>query len=158
MTLSTKTASLSRETDRKQLPPLRLPTEVWTELRSCAAKGYPHEVCGLLIGSPCKTAQEVRRITQGRNLATGRLADRYTLDPDDFVAADAAARQDGLEIVGIWHTHPDHPARPSRTDLEAAWEGYSYLILSVGRSGVEAVTSWRLEDGDFVEQSIKEAR
>ena len=138
--------------------PLRVPAGIREELTRVAREGYPHEVCGLLIGSDGEDGTAVRRITRAANLATERLADRYTLDPDDFVAADAAARRDGLEIVGIWHTHPDHPARPSRTDLEAAWEGYSYVILSVERDRVVDFTSWRLDGPRFVEQSIEEAR
>ena len=73
-------------------------------------------------------------------------------------AADFEARGDGLEIVGIWHTHPDHPARPSETDSSAAWQGYTYLILSVGRQGVADVTAWRLVEGSFVEQLVEEVQ
>jgi proteasome lid subunit RPN8/RPN11 len=120
--------------------------------------GYPHEVCGLLLGRQVNGDTWVERVTEARNLATDRLADRYALDPDDFLAADTAARRDGLDVVGIWHTHPDHPARPSRTDLEAAWEGYAYLILSVRRDGVADMRAWRLNGTAFVEQPIEEAQ
>ena len=57
---------------------------------------------------------------------------------------------------GVWHTHPDHPPRPSSTDLAAAWEGYTYVILSVGREGVADTRAWRLAGSEFVEQSIEE--
>jgi len=139
-------------------PPLRLPAPVLDELKRVARAGYPHEVCGLLIGRENGTFIGVDRITQAANLSTDRLADRYTLDPDDFLAADTAARRDGLGIVGIWHTHPDHPPRPSRTDLEAAWEGYTYVILSVGRKGVADTRAWRLAGAQFIEQSIEETK
>ena len=137
---------------------LRLPLSSLDELNELARRGYPHEVCGLLIGRQDNGETRVDRVTPARNLSTDRLADRYTLDPDDFRAADEAARRDGLDIVGIWHTHPDHPARPSSTDLEAAWEGYSYVILSVGRKGVADVRSWRLAGPEFQEQSIEESK
>ena len=137
---------------------LRLPLSSLDELNELARRGYPHEVCGLLIGRQDNGETRVDRVTRARNLSTDRLADRYTLDPDDFRAADEAARRDGLDIVGIWHTHPDHPARPSSTDLEAAWEGYSYVILSVGREGVADVRSWRLAGPEFREQSIEERK
>jgi proteasome lid subunit RPN8/RPN11 len=113
-------------------------------------------VCGLLVGHQDGRSTRVERITEARNLSTDRLADRYTLDPDDFQAGDAAARRDGLDVVGIWHTHPDHPARPSITDLAAAWEGYTYVILSVGRDGVADTRAWRLAGSEFAEQSIEE--
>ena len=72
----------------------------------------------------------------------------------DFLAADKAARADGLEIVGIWHSHPDHPARPSITDLDAAWEGYSYLIIQVRRDGPGDFRSWRVADERFREERV----
>lgn len=139
-----------------QAPPvLRLPGEVVSGLDALARAGYPHEVCGLLIGRATGSGVEVDRATTARNLAVDRLADRYELDPDDFRRADAAARRDGLDVVGIWHTHPDHPARPSQTDRDAAWPGYSYLIVSVGEAGVAERRAWLLDDDTFVEQEVE---
>ncbi len=137
-------------------PVLSIPSSLLQQLDRLATRGYPHEVCGLLIGRVPGTAVLVERIESARNLAVDRLGDRYVLDPDDFLAADNAARHDGLEIVGLWHTHPDHPARPSATDLEAAWDGYVYLILSVGPGGVADRQAWRLRDARFISQTIQE--
>src|ERR687892_222177 len=61
----------------------------------------------------------------------------------------------GHEIVGIWHTHPDHPAQPSETDRASAWEGWSYMIFSVTRDGITEARSWRLAGGQFVEERIR---
>ena len=72
-----------------------------------------------------------------------------------FLAADQAARDQGLEIVGIWHSHPDHPAEPSVTDLASAWGGWSYLIASISLKGMQDLRSWRLHDGSFLEESIE---
>ncbi len=116
--------------------------------------GCPHEVCGLLVGRLVDETVVVERVTQARNLNVERARDRFVLDPADFLAADRAARADRFEIVGIWHSHPDHPARPSMTDLEAAWEGYSYLIIPVTRGGVGDFRSWRLVDGRFREEQV----
>ena len=135
---------------------VRIPLRLSRRLRKLAVAGHPHEVCGLLVGTVDGRASVVTRITEARNLAVERLSDRYTLDPTDFLRADAEARRDGLEILGVWHTHPDHPARPSATDLEAAWEGYTYLILSVRRGGVVDARAWTLETGSFVEQRFEE--
>ena len=141
----------------RALPPLRWPATVLADLERRAAEGYPHEVCGLLIGRETTAGTLVARVTQARNLRKDRPADRYDLDPDDFLIADAAARRQNLDVVGIWHTHPDHPPKPSQTDLVSAWEGYSYVILSVRRDGVAAVRSWRLAGSGFAEQAIEEA-
>jgi proteasome lid subunit RPN8/RPN11 len=113
-------------------------------------------VCGLLLGSHDADATRVTRVTRARNLATERLADRYILDPQDYMAADKMARRDGIEIVGIWHTHPDHPARPSRTDLGNAWADYSYVIVAVHDGEVVDLTTWRLNDNNFIQQILKE--
>lgn len=134
---------------------LELPPALRLQLRRWARDGHPHEICGLLVGRAGHDATRVTRVTRGRNLAADRLRDRYLLDPEHFLAVDSVARRDGLEIVGVWHTHPDHPARPSPTDREAAWEAFSYLILSVTRDGVSAEAAWRLDADAFVEQPIR---
>ena len=123
-------------------------------LRQWAQQGYPRECCGLLLGRSADGVVRVAEATSARNLNTERAQDRFELDPQDFLRADTLARERGLEIVGVWHTHPDHPAVPSATDLESAWEGWSYLILSVAAQGVQAMRSWRLAGREFVEEHI----
>ena len=120
-----------------------------------ARQGYPHETCGLLLGVRRGDAYMVSRVRRARNLNVERAEDRYELDPDDFLAADREASEAGLDIVGIWHSHPDHPAQPSATDREAAWPGWSYLIVSVGCDGVKEIRSWRLNGGNFEEETIR---
>jgi proteasome lid subunit RPN8/RPN11 len=124
------------------------------KLHNWAAAGYPFEICGLLIGRLHGQEVETVRVTRGRNLVQERRRDRYLLDPDDFLAADRQAQAEGLEIVGFWHTHPDHPARPSQVDLEAAWEGYSYVIIATMATGAVELRSWRLQGGRFVQQIV----
>ena len=133
---------------------LVLPTEVRDEIERWIRDGYPEEACGLLVGRNHLARTEAARATQARNLNRARARDRYELDPADFLAADLAAREQGLEIVGVWHSHPDHPAEPSETDRLAAWEGWSYLIVEVTRAGVLAVRSWRLAEQRFHEEPI----
>ena len=129
-------------------PRLRGQLETWGQ------KGYPHEVCGLLLGEGGDGWWEVRAVCQARNLNTERARDRFELDPEAFLAADRAAREAGQEIVGIWHTHPDHPAVPSETDRAAAWPGWSYLILEVAQGRAAALRSWRLAGEAFEEEEI----
>lgn len=134
---------------------LTLPEDARAELETMVRKGYPLETCGLLVGRRASDQVDVRTVVQARNLNRERAADRYELDPRDFLAADEHARANGLEIVGVWHSHPDHPARPSETDRTAAWEGWSYMIISVTRDGVADLRSWRLDSEQFVEESIQ---
>ena len=117
---------------------------------------YPVEACGLLLGRTSEQGRDVVSAAHARNIEAERKRDRYRLAPEDWMAADREARSQGLEIIGIWHSHPDHPAVPSQTDLEAAWEGYAYLILSVTAEGVTDVRSWQLAQGRFEEESIEE--
>jgi proteasome lid subunit RPN8/RPN11 len=137
--------------------PLVIPKEVRGHLVEWVAAGHPHEVCGLLVGRSTGDRFEVVQAAQARNIVKERKRDRYRLAPDDWVAIDNRARADGLDIIGVWHSHPDHPAKPSPTDLEAAWEGYAYLILSVTANGVAELRSWRLSEGKFEEQPIEES-
>ena len=146
---------LSMRVKIQDLSRLRLDDTTIAEINALARAEYPHEACCLLIGREAGGRTLVERVASCRNLAVDRLGDRYLLDPDDFRAADEAARREGLDIVGIWHTHPDHPARPSETDLEAAWPVYSYLIVSVTSAGVTERRAWRLEDERFIEQEIE---
>ncbi len=134
---------------------LRLRTEHRERLEAMTHAGYPYETCGLLIGHQADGIVEVIDLVQARNLNGERAGDRYELDPKDFLAADQAARDKGLEIVGIWHSHPDHPAEPSTTDLASAWEGWSYLIASISHKGTQDLRCWRLYGGKFLEESIE---
>lgn len=136
---------------------LRLPAPVRSGISVWAADGHPDEVCGLLVGRRKGSSFEAVRASLSRNLETGRARDRYILAPDDFVAEESRARQDGLDVIGIWHTHPDHPAEPSATDLAAAWEEYAYLIVSVTAEGVVDLRSWQIRRGAFEEQIIEES-
>ncbi len=125
------------------------------ELTRLSEHGYPHEACGLLLGRPDPERVSVHRVHPARNLNTERAHDRYELDPADQLGAETQARRAGLEVVGIWHTHPDHPAEPSETDRRAAWPGWSYLIASVRGGQVRDLRSWRLTRNRFQEEEIR---
>lgn len=134
---------------------LLLPYPLRSKLEMLAENGYPHETCGLLIGAHAEQEIHVVRVTQARNLNSARSRDRYELDPLDFLAAQRTARSEGLEVVGVWHSHPDHPARPSETDRATAWPEWSYVIATVTERGVDHVRSWRLDGDEFHEEPIR---
>lgn len=133
---------------------LSIPEAILAAVVRDVRAGYPRETCGLLIGEQADGVARVAESVQAPNLNQERPGDRYELDPRALLVADRDARQRGLEIVGVWHSHPDHPAMPSETDRAAAWEGWSYLILSVAKDGVADVRSWRLEEARFSEETI----
>ncbi len=113
-------------------------------MRASCEHCYPLEACGLLIG---RMAPDGWRIDEARavaNLSPERAADRFQLDPNAYRATDRALRGTDREIVGIYHSHPDCPARPSPTDLEHAWEGLAYIIVSVCGGSTAELRCWAL--------------
>ncbi len=117
------------------------------ELRRLAASAHPSEGCGVLVGAAgAEGVLAVRSVTSGRNLAP-RGRDRFELDPLAILRAERAAREEGLEVLGFWHSHPDHPAVPSRLDTERAWAEYLYVIVSSTADGTGDVRGWRLLPG-----------
>jgi proteasome lid subunit RPN8/RPN11 len=129
-------------------------------LRHLAAAAYPWEGCGVLVGTmdAAGGAVSVRSVSGAANLSP-RGRDRYELDPLAIVRAERAAREAGLDVVGFWHSHPDHPAAPSRLDTERAWAEYLYVIVSTSAGGSGAVRAWRLAAGgrEFLEVSVAPA-
>ena len=120
---------------------------------------YPKECCGVLIGRCHSGATFVERVLSVGNEREGDRPDRYLISPETVLAAHKEARALGLEVVGYYHSHPDHPAEPSGLDLEQAWPEVSYLIVSVEQRKVADVRSWRLSDDreSFEEEVIDQA-
>jgi len=115
---------------------LLLPAATRAELEMLAGGGYPDETCGLLLGREESGRCLVVGQRAARNVNRERSRDRFEVDPLDFLAAENAATAAGLAVVGCWHSHPDHPARPSETDRVLAWPGWSYVIVAVTAAGV----------------------
>lgn len=133
---------------------LQLSSEIKARIETWVREGYPYETCGLLIGRRANGTVTVADAMAAKNLNRERAHDRFELDPEAFLAADGQARDAHLEVVGVWHSHPDHPARPSETDRGLAWPAWSYVILSVSRDGVQDFRSWRLNGNRFEEEVI----
>lgn len=113
-------------------------------LRALSEAAYPNEGCGVLVGSLGGDTAAVDDVTDGRNLVMDRSRDRYLLDPADIIAAERAARAKGQDIVGFWHTHPDHPAWPSQFDADHAWTDYVYVICRVADGVCELMNAFTL--------------
>ena len=107
---------------------------------------YPHEACGLLVG--IDEPDGARRVGAARGLANVREAEarhhRFLIAPEDLMREERRVRGEGREIVGFYHSHPDHPAVPSRYDLEHAWPFYSYVVIAVRAGKAAEAQSWRL--------------
>ena len=123
------------------------------KIRQHGAESYPNECCGALLGRdadadaiPAKTAREVLEIFALVNRREDSPRNRFFVTAEDARDADKAAQAQGLDLIGWYHSHPDHPAKPSDYDREHAWPWYSYIIVSVQNGNPQDMTSWRLQD------------
>ena len=121
-------------------------TSALEDMQAIAERGYPDEICGLLVGKAHKDGWQVSKVRQVNNLNKERAADRFQLDPAGYQAVDLELRGSDEEIIGVFHSHPDCPAKPSPTDLSHAWEGFVYPIISVVQGKVAEVHCWVLTD------------
>jgi proteasome lid subunit RPN8/RPN11 len=125
-----------------------IPEILLRAIHAHAERAYPHECCGALLGTV--GADHARSVVALHEAANRReesaAARRFLISPDDYRAIERAARERSLDVIGFYHSHPDHPARPSDYDREHALPWYSYVIVSV-RGGVAGeTTSWILDD------------
>ena len=141
-------------------------------MRAHGEETYPHECCGILLGTHAPGSQPtasasgvggnvVRRIVRAGNTRTDSAHNRYHIAPEELVRAQREARRDGLDIVGFYHSHPDHPAQWSATDFaEAHWIGCSYVITAVEKGHAEVTNSFLLQGSDedskvFVDEALE---
>jgi proteasome lid subunit RPN8/RPN11 len=123
---------------------LRLSASLVDEIRREGERAYPAECCGVLAGRP----GEVKAVLKLVPMTNRRTDDphRYLIAPDDLRRIEAELRLSGLEVLGCYHSHPDHPAAPSAFDTEQAWPWYSYIIVRVDRARAAQLTSWVLDE------------
>lgn len=120
-------------------------TADYEALRRHGEETYPYECCGALLGTFQDSRRVVEQIVRCGNTREDRPQDRYNIDPKELIAIQRQASQHGLEIVGFYHSHPDHPAQWSQTDLaEAHWMGCSYVITSVEKGSARVTNSFLL--------------
>ncbi len=121
------------------------PEDVLNEIRRHGVATYPEECCGFLLGSMGPNGNDVQAAWRAVNRNKDRRNDRYVISADDFRSAEQTARKLGMDIVGMYHSHPDHPAQPSTTDLKAAtFPGYTYVIVSIKHGQAAGLTAWTL--------------
>ncbi len=135
---------------------LAIPADELEKIREHARRAYPHECCGVMFGRESdgrKVTSEVRALENVQESGKARTWDagesarrRFEISADDFRACDRYARENKIDILGFYHSHPDHPARPSQHDLDRAWPWFSYVIVSVNRGEPKDVTSWEMAE------------
>lgn len=121
-------------------------SEIAESIRGYGARDYPNETCGAMLGVEGAEGREVRALFPLTNRRDDSPRNRFSITADDFRSAERTAKEQGLELVGWYHSHPDHPAHPSQYDQDHAWPWYSYIIVSVHNGSPQDMTSWRLSD------------
>ena len=132
-----------------------LETDVKKQIVQEAVDSYPNECCGFLYGNEDSNGR--RNITLARlvtNANDGDKRRRFEISPHDYLEAERYAEEQNIELLGVYHSHPDHPAIPSEHDRAAAQPFFSYIIISVNNKEPGAIRSWRLnDDGGFEEEN-----
>jgi proteasome lid subunit RPN8/RPN11 len=129
---------------------MRIRDEHVQAIEDHARRGYPDEVCGVLVG-PRAAEVTVEAVIPVANREREAPRVRYQIAPEDLLRIQRESRESRLDIVGFYHSHPDHPPRPSETDRRIAAEGLSdgvvHLVVSVDRAGRAAPLAWVFRDG-----------
>lgn len=136
---------------------IRIDDTTRARIMAHAESTYPEECCGALLGRADEDAKAVDTIIPIDNRRGGDAArQRFLIGPDDYRNVDSRARAEGADVIGFYHSHPDHPARPSDYDREHALPWYSYVIVAVDGGRGEDLTSWVLADDRtaFAEEAV----
>jgi proteasome lid subunit RPN8/RPN11 len=128
--------------------PLVLTAEQISQIQREGADAYPNECCGAMLG---KDQPDARRLVTrleplGNSFEAGEQYHRFALDPRDLMHLEKRAGDAGLSVLGFYHSHPDHPARPSEYDRQHAWPFYSYVIVAIANRNPVDLTSWQLDE------------
>ena len=131
---------------------LMLQSEADMDIRRHGRESYPEECCGALIGRDGSVVEAMRL----QNLMGEEARRHFLVGPVDYQVAEKRAIEMGGKLMGFYHSHPDHPARPSQNDLEQAWPTFLYVILAVQNGKPGTMTSWRLREdwSAFEEQTV----
>ncbi len=140
---------------------LRIKREHYDAIRQHGKETYPNECCGVLLGRPSEDQRTVTTVIPATNTRTDSPGNRYNIDPKELIRIQREGRERREDIIGFYHSHPDHPAHWSQTDLtEAHWFGCSYVITSVKNSRAMETNSFVLSGPDeehkmFVDEKIE---
>ena len=145
---------------------LKLSESIYNALRKHGEETYPHECCGVLLGRSLQNedghdVNTVEDAVRAGNTRTDSAHNRYHIAPQELIRIQRQGRERGLDIVGFYHSHPDHPAQWSKTDFaEAHWLGCSYVITAIAQGVAQQTNSFLLtgtteEDKSFADETIQ---
>jgi len=123
-------------------------------IESDGQKSYPYECCGFMYGREENGKRYITRAEPVNNTKEENRERRFEISPLDYIKAEEYADSNGLLLLGVYHSHPEHPAIPSEHDLKAAMPYFSYVIISVKKAKLVDFRSWRLSGGRFEEEKV----
>lgn len=138
---------------------LLLPASLARQIEAEGSGAYPNECCGIMFGRDGAAGRLVERIEAVPNVFDEvERYHRFSISPQQLMAAEKKAGEEGRLVLGFYHSHPDHPARPSEYDRQHAWPFYSYVIVSIAKRDPVDLTSWVLDEATetFSRQDIEE--
>jgi len=138
---------------KKEQVELRYNEAIEAELVQVARNGYPYEIAGFLLGKKSEDADLVSEVYPVENVAKEQER-RFEIHGLDYLKVEAYALENKLDVIGIYHSHPDYPAIPSKHDLEFAQSVFAYAIVSVDVNGDTLINSWKKSNKKFIQQSI----
>lgn len=139
---------------------VRLPRELLDAIGEDARESYPNECCGFLIAEPeplgASSPRSIVSVDRAPNSFAGEKRRRFLLRPEEVRAAEQRAEATGRLLAGFYHSHPDHPARPSRFDQDHAWPWYTYIVVTVeeGRLGTARAYELNADTLEFAETPL----
>ena len=140
---------------------MRLRFADYEAMRAHGEETYPHECCGILLGTRDADGNEVRQLIRAGNTRTDSAHNRYHIAPQELIRAQREGRKASLDIVGFYHSHPDHPAQWSKTDFaEAHWFGCSYVITAIESGRAKETNSFLLtgtseDEKEFADEALE---
>jgi proteasome lid subunit RPN8/RPN11 len=136
---------------------LKVRHAIYQALRKHGEETYPHECCGVLLGKSSEGANTVEQAVRAGNTRTDSAHNRYQIAPQELIRIQRQGRDLGLDIVGFYHSHPDHPAQWSKTDFaEAHWLGCSYVITAVEGGEAKVTNSFLLAGASEDEKRLED--
>lgn len=131
---------------------IKVSVDVLDSMHRHALQDFPNECVGFFYGESDGDKKRVLEYQPLNNSKEGDQRRRFEIDPLDYMKAERYALENGKDLLGVYHSHPLHPAKPSEHDLRQAVPFFSYIIASVNESSIEDTTSWQLNDENEFEQ------
>lgn len=135
---------------------MRIPGDLFQLIAAHGERTYPEECCGVMLGKQVGNERVVQETIEIDNSQDANRRRRFLISPEQYSRAERQASERNLDLLGFYHSHPDHPAAPSAFDTEHALPWFTYMIVSVSKGKADRATAWVLEEdrARFAEQPI----